>query len=193
MKRSTILIALTTLTTLIALGYAAYARAAAPTNRIYLPHVSCPTCTGPTTSPVQPTPVPPTPVPPTPNPSGYAAQMIVLVNQARAAAGCPAVVANATLMRAAQDWSTTMANTGNYNHSGSTFYSGYGFNGAVLENIGPGATPEYAYEGWMLSAPHKRNIEFCIPTSDPSYDPSMVYHIGVGYDRGYWTLALGWE
>lgn len=45
----------------------------------------------------------------------------------------------------------------------------------------------------MESAPHRRNIEFCYPSSDPSYDPTMAYSIGVGYAEGYWTLAIGWE
>lgn len=184
MKPSTIIL---TLTALIALSGAAYALAATPTNRVYLPQVSCSGCTGTTSTPVQPSPIP------TPNPSDYAAGMIVRVNQARAAAGCPAVVANSTLMRAAQDWTTTMANTGNYNHSLGGYYQAAGYPGTTLENIGPGETPEYAFEGWMESAPHKRNIEFCYPTNDPSYDPTMVYSIGVGYDRGYWTLAIGWE
>jgi uncharacterized protein YkwD len=187
MKPLTILLALAAL---VAFGSAAYALAATPTRRAYLPMIICTGCTGLTSQPIPPTPIPPNP---TPNPSSYAAQMIALVNQARVAAGCPTVVANATLMRAAQDWSHTMASTGNYNHSGGDFYSSYGYTWGALENIGPGATPEYAYEGWMLSAPHKRNIEFCYPTSDPSYNPARVYEVGVGYENGYWTLVIGWR
>jgi uncharacterized protein YkwD len=181
MKTSALLFALIALS---ALSGAAYALAATPTYRVYLPQVSCPNCTGPTTPPA-----------PTPTPSSYAAQMTTLVNQARAAAGCPAVVANATLMRAAQDWTTTMANTGNYNHSGSTFYSGYGYTGGLFENINGGAdTPEYAFDTWMASPTHRSNMTWCYPTTDPSYNPAMIYEIGVGYAYpGYWTLVIGFR
>lgn len=156
-------------------------------NKVYLPVLSCPDCDGPAAQPTN-------PPAPTPDPASYAAEMVELVNQARVAAGCPAAVADPTLMRAAQDWSATMARSGNYTHSGGGYYQGYGYNGLVLENIAGGAeTPNYAFQGWMNSPTHKGNLEFCYPASDPSYDPTMPYSIGVGYQDGYWTLAIGWE
>ena len=68
---------------------------AADTTKVYLPLISCPTCTGTgTTTP------PPTQ---TPTPGANVSRMIELVNQARAAVGCPAVTAHASMMQGAQD------------------------------------------------------------------------------------------
>src|SRR5690606_16377235 len=101
---------------------------AAAENKVYLPVLSCPGCDGPAQQPTN-------PPAPTPDPASYAAEMVELVNQARVARGCPAAVVSPTLMRAAQEWSATMASTGNYTHSGGDYYQGYGYKGAVLENI----------------------------------------------------------
>lgn len=163
------------------------ARAAIGPVRAYLPIVGCEDCAGRATSPT------PRPSPSaTPSPSVYAARMVELVNQARAAVNCPAVTSHDALMRGAQAWSEKMARESIYEHSGSSYYESFGYPYGPLENIGTGETPEYALEGWMQSPSHKRNLEWCYPPSDPSYDPAMVYDVGVGYAwPGYWTLTIG--
>lgn len=177
-----------TLVALIAVGLSN--ALAVQTMRVNLPLVSCPGCAGAVPTPA---PVPTMPSAPTPDPSAFAGRMVELVNQTRVAAGCPVVTADATLMQAAQEWSSTMATTHSYRHSLGGYYQQAGFPGTTLENIASGGdAPEYALEGWMLSPPHKANIEFCYPTSNPSYDPRIAYKIGVGYDEGYWTLVIGW-
>lgn len=163
---------------------------AAGSERLSLPLLACPGCINtnppPTTPPVE----PPSP----PDTSTYVPQMVALVNQARANVGCPVVTPNDILMRATQAWSETMARTGNYTHAIGGYYQSHGYPGTTLENIDAGAdTPAFAFEDWMTSPAHKRNIEFCYPASDPSYDPTMVYSIGVGYKAEYWTLVIGWE
>lgn len=158
---------------------------AADTTRVYLSLLACPTCSGTGTT----TPPPPTQ---TPTPGANVSRMIELVNEARTAVGCPAVTANAALMQGAQDWTNYMASTGDYRHADGGYYADRGWLGGMfVENIGTGETTDYAFEGWMLSPAHKRNIESCYPTDDPSYNPAMIYDIGVGYARGYWTLAIG--
>lgn len=164
---------------------------AAARHQVHLPAVACAGCTG--ASPTVP-PAPTVPPTPAPDPAEYAARMVELVNQARVAAGCPAATANDALMRGAQAWSETMASTGNYRHSGGGYYEHYGYPWGYQENIDGGAeTPEFAFEDWMSSAPHKGNLEFCYPISDPSYTTARIYEIGVGYDRFYWTLVVGWR
>jgi len=61
----------------------------------------------------------------------------------------------------------------------------------LLENIGSSDGPEYIFEDGMNSSLHKRNIEWCSPMSDPSYNPATKYEIGISYAGGYWTLAIG--
>lgn len=174
----------------VVLGSAAYNVGAAGSYKVHLPMLACPGCDGPAAQPT--TPSVPTPEP-TPDTSTYAARMVELVNGARAAVGCPAVTPNAILMRGAQEWSETMARTGNYVHSHGDYYRNLGYPGATVENIGPGETPDYAFEGQMTSPLHKRNLEWCYPTSDPSYNPARIYEVGVGYAEGYWTLVIGWR
>lgn len=170
---------------LTVLGSAVSYALANNTQKVYLPLVSCPTCTGPTTAPGNPTPNP------TPNPASYTTRMIQLVNQARTAAGCPAVTAHTSLMKGAQDWTNHMAATGDYRHSGAGYYAGYGYPSNILvENVGVGGSAEDAFEGWMQSTNHKNNILFCLPPTDPSYSPTLVYEIGVGHNDGYWTLVI---
>lgn len=157
---------------------------AADTTKVYLPLISCPTCTGTgTTTP------PPTQ---TPTPGANVSRMIELVNQARAAVGCPAVTAHASMMQGAQDWTDYMASTADYRHSDGGYYEARGYPvGRIVENIGTGDTTDYAFEGWMESPAHKANIEFCLRPDNPSYSPNLIYDIGVGYRDSYWTLAIG--
>lgn len=163
LKRLLLALALPTL--LVGLVPLVGAQEPAATTKVYLPLVACPGCAG---SVVSPTPTPsPTPVPV--NPDAYEAEIIRLVNEARAAVNCPAVTPNASLMQATGDWSAYMARTGDYQHAPGNWYAIYGYpSNAVLENISGGDEPEYVFEGWMLSTFHKRNIEWCYPLSDPS-------------------------
>jgi len=188
MKRLILALALPTLLALlVGLVPLVGAQAPATTTQVFLPLVACPGCAG---SGVLPSPTPsPTLEPVTPD--AYEAEIIRLVNEARAAVNCPAVTPNASLMQATGDWSAYMKRTGDYQHAPGNWYASYGYpSNAVLENIGAGDTAQYMFEGWMLSTFHKRNIQWCYPISDPSYSADRVYEIGIGYAGGYWTLAI---
>jgi len=188
MKRLLLALVLPTLLTVLG-GLGPLVRAQEPTavTKVFLPLVACPGCTG---SVVGPTPTPsPTPVPV--NPDAFEARIIQLVNEARAAVNCPAVTPNASLMQATGDWSAYMARTGDYRHSVvSSYYASYGYTDSVLENIGSSDGPEYIFEDWMRSTFHKRNIQWCYPPGDIA-GQGAIYEIGIGYDGGYWTLAIG--
>jgi uncharacterized protein YkwD len=69
-------------------------------------------------TPQPPTPQPPTPQPPTPtpDPSGFAAEVFRLQNQARAAAGLPALQLHPALTRAAQNFAQWMGANNQYGH-----------------------------------------------------------------------------
>lgn len=149
---------------------------------VFLPAVSCPGCTG---GDPQPTPE---------NPDPLEARMVELVNQARAAAGCPAAMPSPTLMRAAGDWSEYMRVHNIGEHAPSNWYSSSPYfypTDAVLENIAGGSdVPDYVFSLWMQSSLHRRNIEFCYHPDNPSYTPDRLYELGAGYSDGYWTLAI---
>jgi uncharacterized protein YkwD len=136
----------------------------------------------------------------TPSARGVASfrrEVITLTNAKRAAHGCPALVKNRALSKAAQSHTKRMANTGRggtLSHqlpgeaSFGTRFRRAGYRGATLigENVASGyATPAAVLDGWMHSAPHRRNILTC-----------RYQHIGVGYataDNGtaYWTQDFG--
>ena len=125
----------------------------------------------------------------------YTGRMVSMVNVARVAAGCPAAEPHPALMQATQDWSTYMRTSGDYSHGDywvfDKKYAAYPGVG-VYENISGGSmTPEVAFDEWFNSPLHKRNMLWCYPPSDPSYEPTRLYEIGVGYDSEYWTLAIG--
>jgi uncharacterized protein YkwD len=134
--------------------------------------------------------------PPAPLPA-FAAQVIDLVNQQRAAAGCPALVANDALMSIAQAHSQDMATHDFFQHEGSDGRTpfqrmndaGYRYRRAA-ENIAAGPKrPADAVALWMNSPPHRANILDC-----------ALRETGVGYvdDPGdplkygsYWTQDFG--
>lgn len=148
---------------------------------VFLPAVSCPGCAG---GDPQPTPE---------NPDPLETRMVELVNQARAAAGCPTATPNPTLMRAARGWSEYMRAHNIAEHAPSNWYIAAPYNyptDAVLENIGASDVPEVVFDAWMNSALHRRNIEFCYHPDNPSYTPDRLYELGAGYSDGYWTLAI---
>ena len=116
--------------------------------------------------------------------------VLALVNDARAAKGCKALVIDDRITTAAQAHSTDMANRKYFSHDtpeGADFAermraAGYSKPGG--ENIAQGyRTPEQVMQGWMNSAGHKANIETCEFTT-----------MGVGLDtRGnYWTQDFGY-
>lgn len=115
--------------------------------------------------------------------------MLALVNDARAAKGCKALVIDDRITAAAQAHSTDMATKKYFSHTsqdGRTFdvrmkQAGYPRPGG--ENIAQGyRTPAQVMDGWMKSQGHRENIENCSFTT-----------MGVGLDtRGYyWTQNFG--
>uniref|UniRef100_A0AAU2K094 CAP domain-containing protein n=1 Tax=Streptomyces sp. NBC_00049 TaxID=2903617 RepID=A0AAU2K094_9ACTN len=122
--------------------------------------------------------------------SGPQAAVLALVNQERAAAGCPALTANAKLTKAAQDHSADMASHSNMSHTGSDgsdpgqriTRAGYEWR-TYGENVAYGySTPEKVMEGWMNSPGHKANILNC-----------SFKEIGIGLAQPgqYWTQDFG--
>lgn len=122
--------------------------------------------------------------------SGAAAAVLALVNQERAAAGCPVLTLNAKLTQAAQGHSADMASHGTMSHTGSDgsdpglritragyTWSSYG------ENVAYGySTPEKVMEGWMNSPGHRQNILNC---------SFKEIGIGLAQPNHYWTQAFG--
>ncbi|WP_329386324.1 CAP domain-containing protein [Streptomyces sp. NBC_01351] len=136
---------------------------------------------------------PPAPAPPktsAPPASGAAAAVLSLVNQERAAAGCPALTLNAKLTKAAQDHSADMAAHGNMSHTGSDgsdagqriTRAGYAWS-SYGENVAYGySTPEKVMEGWMNSPGHRQNILNC---------SFKEIGIGLAQPNHYWTQNFG--
>ncbi|MBX0330266.1 CAP domain-containing protein [Oscillochloris sp. ZM17-4] len=187
--------ALVALVVLTSLGLRARAAELNATQKVYLPLVVCPTCTGSagsvTPTPVTPTPVTPTPVTPTPTPSQDAAEVIRLVNIERAKVGCPAVVAEAHVMAGVQAWAEYMWANNYYQHAMMDWYAPYGYPTGVMENIGGGGAPAQIVDQWLSShMGHRENLLWCYPTDDPSYDPNRVYVAGVGHAGTYWVWGL---
>ncbi|MFJ9339133.1 CAP domain-containing protein [Streptomyces sp. NPDC101733] len=148
--------------------------------------------------PARPQPVAPQPVEPTAPtasqdtqaPTGPQAEVLALVNQERAAVGCPALTVNAKLTKAAQDHSADMAAHGNMSHTGSdgsdpgqrVTRAGYEWR-TYGENVAYGyPTAAKVMEGWMNSPGHKRNILDC-----------SFKEIGIGLAQPgqYWTQDFG--
>lgn len=131
--------------------------------------------------------------------SPFAAEVVTLTNQHRAAAGCAPLTINGRLMAAAQLHSEDMALRDFFSHTSSNGSSpwdrmraqGYTFSHAA-ENIAAGyPTPASVVEGWMNSSGHRANILNC-----------NLREVGVGYyflanDTGsvnyrhYWTQDFG--
>jgi uncharacterized protein YkwD len=124
--------------------------------------------------------------PPTP-----AQQVVDLVNQERAKAGCQPLIVSAQLTAAAQGHSQDMATNDFFSHTGSNGSSpwqriqatGYQYS-AAAENIAYGySTAAAVMQGWMSSSGHRKNILNC-----------GLREIGVGYathpntsNIAYWT------
>ncbi|MEU3727600.1 CAP domain-containing protein, partial [Streptomyces sp. NPDC031705] len=118
------------------------------------------------------------------------AKVLELVNEERAAVGCPVLTVNEKLTKAAQDHSADMAAHGNMSHTGSDgsdpggriTRAGYQWR-TYGENVAYGySSPEQVMEGWMNSPGHKRNILDC------SY---KEIGIGLAQPGQYWTQDFG--
>ncbi|MDI2027847.1 CAP domain-containing protein [Saccharopolyspora sp. TS4A08] len=116
-------------------------------------------------------------------------QVVELVNQARATAGCGPLTVDGRLTRAATEHSTDMAQRGYFSHTtpeGVTFGqrlrdAGYPAPGA--ENIARGHTSaEQVVDDWLRSHGHRKNIMDC-----------SLRTIGVGIETSghYWTQDFG--
>ncbi|MER7053624.1 MULTISPECIES: CAP domain-containing protein [unclassified Streptomyces] len=123
---------------------------------------------------------------------GVEAQVLSLVNEERAAAGCSPVTANDRLTRAADDYSDVMASSGVMSHTGpdgSTMASrveAAGYQWSTLgENIARGqGSAASVMDSWMKSPGHRANILNC------SFE-----ELGVGVHFGdggpWWTQNFG--
>ncbi len=121
--------------------------------------------------------------------TSLAGQVLALVNQERAAAGCGALSADSRLTTAAQKHSDDMSARGYFSHTtpeGVTFAerikaAGYPSPGA--ENIAKGSTTaEQTMRMWMNSDGHRRNILNCSYTE---------LGVGVAKSGWYWTQTFG--
>lgn len=127
--------------------------------------------------------------------TGFAAEMLTLVNAERAKVKCKPLKLNTDLNNAAQAHTTDMATNNYFSHNsqdGRTPFdriedAGYAYS-AAAENIAAGGTTAAgAMNQWMNSAGHKANILNC-----------MYVELGVGYAKGvnadyagYWTQDFG--
>ncbi|GAB3562803.1 hypothetical protein GCM10027445_04070 [Amycolatopsis endophytica] len=166
-----------------------------------------------TTTPPPPPPPPPTTTTPPPPPStttpppprpgttskrattttkagtSAAGQVLALVNQERAAAGCAALTADSRLATAARKHSDDMSARGYFSHTtpeGTSFadrITAAGYPSPGAENIAKGSTTaEQTMRMWMNSDGHRRNILNC------------SYHklgVGVATSGWYWTQDFG--
>jgi uncharacterized protein YkwD len=130
-----------------------------------------------------------------PSGTGFAAEMLNLVNVERKRAGCGPLALDRKLNAAAQAHTTDMATHNFLSHDspdGRTPFdritaAGYSF-GAAAENIAAGSTTASAtMKQWMNSPGHKANILNC-----------AYVDLGVGYAKGvnakypaYWTQDFG--
>ncbi|MGW7283824.1 CAP domain-containing protein, partial [Streptomyces sp. NPDC054844] len=100
---------------------------------------------------------------------GAEAQVLALVNEERASAGCSPVTANDRLTRAADDYSDVMADSGVMSHTGpdgstmTTRVEAAGYQWSTLgENIARGqADAASVMDSWMNSPGHRANILNC--------------------------------
>jgi uncharacterized protein YkwD len=111
-------------------------------------------------------------------------QVLDLTNQERAKQGLSALKCNATLVKAAQDWSLKQCQVGRISHdnfSARLKATGLRYYGAA-ENVAMGqSTPAAVVRAWMNSSGHRRNIM-----------NGSLTHLGVGVSRckgsrPYWT------
>ncbi|HEX8802960.1 MAG TPA: CAP domain-containing protein [Acidimicrobiales bacterium] len=144
-----------------------------------------PTTTAPPTTAA---PEPTTTAPASPE-EGYAAEVLDLVNQARADVGCQALTVDDRLQAAAQLHAEDMSARQYMDHVNpegldpSDRAAAQGYTGPVGENIAMGyPSPAEVMEGWMGSEGHRANIENCDYT---------IIGIGVDTEGWYWAQVFG--
>lgn len=130
---------------------------------------------------------------PTPPPiyeRAYRREVIRLVNEYRAANGCPAASEHPILMSAAQAWSDYMQANNMWEHSSKfdpEWYEHHGYIYGAQENIAGGyENPQEVVTAWQNSPNHNRTLLWCLYAND-----GYVYDLGVGLNGRLWTLALG--
>ena len=164
------------------------------TPRTTTPRATTPprTTTPRTTTPRTTTPQTTTPQTTTPAAGSVAEQVLVLVNDARGGAGCPAVRLEDRLTRAALDHSTDMARNDYFSHTGRDGRSfvdrirAQGYPAPRSENIAAGQrTPADVMRSWLDSPGHRRNILDCTAT-----EMGLGLAEGGSYGR-YWTQVFG--
>ncbi len=177
--------------------------APAPSTPAAAPLTTADASTAPQTDPAPPTDIAPAPAPapapaaPAPAPAagtpaqGVEGQVVALVNQQRAAAGCPAVSADEPLARVARAHSADMRDRGYFSHTSPEGLSPFdraaaaGVPGSRAENIAMGQPDAAAVmAAWMASPGHRTNILDCGLT-----------RLGVGVAQGpggpWWTQLFG--
>jgi uncharacterized protein YkwD len=124
-----------------------------------------------------------------PAPPGPAQQVVALVNDARAAAGCGPVTVHEQLTTAAQLHAEDMAARNYMDHVNPEGMdpqdraAAQGFTDPVGENIAMGYPDAQAVmDGWMNSPGHRANIENC--------DYATI-GVGVDSDGWYWAQEFG--
>ncbi len=132
---------------------------------------------------------------PTPKPTGGPEQQVLaLVNQQRAAAGCGALRSDSRLAAAARGHSQDMAVHDYFSHTGldgSTFVdriaaAGYPRRDAAAENIAAGyPTASAVMAGWMGSPGHRANILNC------GYKAIGIGLAHAANGTAYWTQDFG--
>jgi uncharacterized protein YkwD len=134
-------------------------------------------------------------------------EVVALVNQERAAAGCPPLGISAELTVAAQGHSEDMAVNNFFGHTGSNGSSPWdriataGYSTGAAENVAVGyATADVVMQAWMGSSGHRKNILNCSLTEigvgfydQPSDEPNVQMSDGTagGPFRYYWTQDFG--
>jgi uncharacterized protein YkwD len=132
-----------------------------------------------------------------PAPPAFAAQVVELVNQQRAGAGCATLVVHDTLIQVAQAHAQDMADSDIFDHTGSDGRSSFqrlrdaGYNYRLAaENIAAGAkTPAEVVSLWMDSPGHRDNILNCaLRETGVGYvaEPNDLLKYGT-----YWVQTFG--
>lgn len=126
---------------------------------------------------------------------GFEAQVLALVNDARAANGLPAYTLQGQLQQAATGHAQDMACNLFIGHTGSTGTTakirvanqGYANHNSATENVyaGSGVTPEIAFNWWMNSEPHRSNI-----LSQRATQIGVAYALSPLNGWGYYTLVF---
>lgn len=127
--------------------------------------------------------------------AGFEAQLLALINAARAANGLPAYTLQGQLQQAATVHAQDMACNLFIGHTGSNgttakirvANTGYANHNSATENVyaGSGVTPDIAFNWWMNSEPHRNNI-----LSQRATEIGVAYALSPRNGWGYYTLVF---